>query len=59
LSVAMLFKYTFKLDALAKRIETAVEQVLAQGYRTRDIQSQGTKLLSTAEMGRFVLEALS
>jgi 3-isopropylmalate dehydrogenase len=59
LSVAMLFKYTFKLDALASRIEAAVEQVLAQGYRTRDIQSPGTKLLGTAEMGRFVLDALS
>jgi 3-isopropylmalate dehydrogenase len=59
LSVAMLFKYTFKLDALAERIEAAVEQVLAQGYRTRDIQSPGTKLLGTAEMGTFVLEALS
>jgi hypothetical protein len=36
-----------------------VEQVLVQGYRTRDIQSPGTKLLGTAEMGRLVLEALS
>jgi 3-isopropylmalate dehydrogenase len=59
LSVAMLFKYTFKLDALAKRIEAAVDQVLTQGYRTRDIQSPGTKLLGTVEMGRLVLEALS
>ena len=59
LSVAMLFKYSFKLAAVAERIETAVEQVLAQGYRTRDIQSPGTKLLGTVEMGRLVLEALS
>jgi 3-isopropylmalate dehydrogenase len=59
LSVAMLFKYSFKLAAVAERIEAAVEQVLAQGYRTRDIQSPGTKLLGTAEMGRLVLAALS
>jgi 3-isopropylmalate dehydrogenase len=59
LSVAMLFKYTLKLAGLAERIEAAVEQVLVQGYRTRDIQSPGTKLLGTAEMGRLVLEALS
>ena len=59
LSVAMLFKYTFKLDALAERIEAAVEQVLAQGYRTRDIQSPGTTLVGTAQMGTFVLQALS
>jgi 3-isopropylmalate dehydrogenase len=58
LSVAMLFKYTLKLDALAGRIEAAVAQVLAQGYRTRDIQSPGTNLVGTAEMGTLVLKAL-
>ena len=58
LSVAMLCKYTLKLDGLAGRVEAAVEQVLAQGYRTRDILSPGTKLVDTAEMGALVLEAL-
>ncbi|HSF29778.1 MAG TPA: 3-isopropylmalate dehydrogenase [Candidatus Tectomicrobia bacterium] len=58
LSVAMLFKYTFKLDALAGRIEAAVEEVLAQGYRTRDIRSPGTNLVGTAEMGMLVRKAL-
>jgi 3-isopropylmalate dehydrogenase len=58
LSVAMLFKYTLKLEALAGRIEAAVEEVLAQGYRTRDIQSSGTTLVGTAEMGALVRQAL-
>jgi 3-isopropylmalate dehydrogenase len=58
LSVAMLCKYTLKLDALAEQIEAAVEEVLAKGYRTRDIQSAGTTLVGTAEMGAFVLAAL-
>jgi 3-isopropylmalate dehydrogenase len=58
LSVTMLCKYTLKLDDLARRIEVAVERVLAQGYRTRDIQAPGTTLLGTAEMGKLVLEAL-
>jgi 3-isopropylmalate dehydrogenase len=58
LSVAMLCKYALKLDDLAGRIEAAVEHVLAQGYRTRDIQAPGTKLLGTAEMGKLVWEAL-
>jgi hypothetical protein len=31
---------------------------LAQGYRTRDIQSAETKLVGTVEMGKRVLEAL-
>ncbi|HXH14133.1 MAG TPA: 3-isopropylmalate dehydrogenase [Alphaproteobacteria bacterium] len=58
LSVAMLYKYTLKLDDLAARIEAAVEEVLAQGYRTRDIQSPGTTLVGTTEMGQQVLAAL-
>ena len=58
LSVAMLCKYSLKLDALAGRIEAAVQHALAQGYRTRDIQSSGMKPVGTAEMGKFVLEAL-
>jgi 3-isopropylmalate dehydrogenase len=58
LSVAMLCKYTLKLDDLAARIEAAVEEVLAQGYRTRDIQAAGTTLVGTAEMGQLVLAAL-
>ena len=58
LSVAMLCKYTLKLDDLARCIEAAVEHVLAQGYRTRDIQAPGTRLVGTAEMGKLVLEAL-
>jgi 3-isopropylmalate dehydrogenase len=59
LSVAMLCKYTLKLDALAGRIEAAVEQVLARGYRTRDIQSPGTTVVGTAEMGALVVQALA
>jgi 3-isopropylmalate dehydrogenase len=58
LSVAMLYKYTLQLDDLAARLETAVEHVLAQGYRTRDIQSPGTTVVGTAEMGTLVLKAL-
>ncbi len=58
LSVAMLFQYTLKLDDLARRIEAAVERVLAQGYRTRDILAPGTKVVGTAEMGKLVLGAL-
>jgi 3-isopropylmalate dehydrogenase len=58
LSVAMLYKYTLKLDDLAARIEAAVEAVLARGYRTRDIQSPGTKVVGTTEMGQQVLAAL-
>jgi 3-isopropylmalate dehydrogenase len=58
LSVAMLCKYSLRREALAEQIEAAVEKVLAKGYRTRDIQSPGTTLVSTADMGAGVLAAL-
>jgi 3-isopropylmalate dehydrogenase len=33
--------------------------VLAQGYRTGDIYTEGTKKVGTREMGQAVLDALS
>ena len=59
LSVAMLFTYTLKLTDVAQRIEAGVERVLAEGYRTRDIQAPGTRLVGTEEMGKLVLDTLA
>ncbi|MCK9258872.1 MAG: isocitrate/isopropylmalate family dehydrogenase, partial [Azoarcus sp.] len=42
----------------AQRIESAVKQVLAQGFRTGDIFEPGTKKVGTREMGDAVLAAL-
>lgn len=58
LSVAMLFRYALKLEEVAQHIEAAVEDVLAQGYRTRDIQAPGTTVVGTTDMGQLVLQAL-
>ena len=58
LSVAMLLRYTLHETALAERIETAVQKVLAQGYRTADIYTAGTKKVGTAAMGDAVAAAL-
>ena len=55
LSVAMMLRYTFDQEAVAARIENAVKQVLAQGYRTEDIYESGMKKVGTAEMGAAVL----
>lgn len=52
LSVAMMFRYTFKRHDLALQIEAGVETVLAGGARTRDIFQPGCQLVSTTEMGR-------
>ena len=58
LSVAMMLRYTLGTPELAQRIETAVARVLDQGLRTRDIESSGTRVISTSEMGAAVVAAL-
>jgi 3-isopropylmalate dehydrogenase len=58
LSAAMMLRYSFALEKEAKAIENAVEKVLEEGYRTRDIMSEGNKLVGTKEMGQLVMERL-
>ena len=58
LSVAMMLRYTFAREDEAQRIEGAVKQVLAQGYRTGDICEAGMKKVGTRRMGDAVLAAL-
>ncbi len=57
LSVAMMLRYSLDEPALAQRIEDAVGKVLDDGLRTADIASEGTRTVSTAEMGDAVLAA--
>ena len=58
LSAAMLLRYSFDQDEAAKKIESAVRQVLKQGLRTADIYEAGTTKIGTREMGDAVLKAL-
>ena len=58
LSAAMMLRYTFNQDEAAKRIETAVKKVLAQGYRTADIHETEMRRVSTIEMGDAVVAAM-
>jgi 3-isopropylmalate dehydrogenase len=58
LSVAMMLRYTFNLEAAAQRVENAVKAVLAQGYRTADIFEPGTQKVSCSGMGDAVVAAL-
>ena len=58
LSGAMMLKYSFGLQEEAKAIEDAVTKVLAQGYRTGDIMSEGMKKVGCKEMGRLIIENL-
>ena len=58
LSVAMMLRYTFSQPEWAGRIEAAVKQVLAAGYRTADIDEPGARRVGTVEMGDAVVAAL-
>ncbi len=53
----MMLRYTFDLDAEAEAIESAVKQVLREGYRTIDLMPQeavGVTQVGTAEMGDLI-----
>ena len=57
-SVGMMFTYSFDMPEVEKAIDEAVKEVLAKGYRTKDIYSEGTKLVSTEEMGDLIAEEI-
>ncbi|ARN20495.1 3-isopropylmalate dehydrogenase [Piscinibacter gummiphilus] len=58
LSAAMMLRFSLNQEAAAQRIEAAVKAVLAQGLRTGDIYSEGTRKVGTREMGDAVVAAL-
>jgi 3-isopropylmalate dehydrogenase len=58
LSAAMMLRYTFNREEVAQRIEGAVKKVLANGLRTSDIWTEGTRKVSCSEMGDAVVAAL-
>jgi 3-isopropylmalate dehydrogenase len=58
LSAAMMLRFSLGQEEAARRIEAAVQKVLAQGLRTPDIYSAGTTKVGTVEMGDAVLKAL-
>ena len=65
LSCAMLLRYDFNMEEEARCIETAVEKVLDDGWRTGDIAGSSMeevkangKLVGTKKMGDLVIEAI-
>ena len=59
LSIAMMLRHSLGATAAADRVDNAVKSVLAQGYRTGDIMTEGGRKVGTVEMGDAVLAALS
>ena len=59
-SVAMMLRYSAKLEQEAADIEAAIEHVLAAGFRTPDIAGDGRGfVVSTSEIGDMVCEAVA
>jgi 3-isopropylmalate dehydrogenase len=58
LSLAMMFRYSFMREDVAKRIEQAVRAVLVDGLRTGDIAQPGERIIGTHAMGDAVVAAL-
>jgi len=58
LSSAMMLRFSLNQEEAARRIESAVQQVLSKGLRTTDIWSEGTEKVGTAQMGDAVVKAL-
>ena len=58
-SAAMMLSYAFQLDKEAEAIEQAIVKTLDLGYRTKDIQGPGARIVGTTEMGDAILRNLN
>ncbi len=58
LTIAMMLRHSFQLEAEAAAIENAVSRVLEQGARTADLAGRRNAAISASYMGRMVVEAI-
>ena len=58
LSVSMMLRYSLNQAPLADKINAAVNAVLDQGYRTKDISAVGDTIVSTEAMGDLIVDAI-
>jgi 3-isopropylmalate dehydrogenase len=58
-SAAMLLRHGLGLVEEALVIDRAIEAVLAEGYRTRDIAGPSARLIGTGEMGERIAERVA
>src|SRR5674476_518970 len=57
-SFGMALRYSFDMGKQADMIDKAIAATLDKGLRTADIKSEGSKVVSTAEMGDAILAEL-
>jgi 3-isopropylmalate dehydrogenase len=53
-SVAMMLKHSLNRPHEAESIEKTIDKILEDNYRTSDIASEGTNVVSTTEMGKLI-----
>lgn len=58
LAAAMMLRHAFAMEAEAESIEAAVQAVLQQGHRTRDVAGSGASI-GTAAMGDRVVQQIA
>ena len=58
LSVSMMLRYSLSQASLADKINAAVNVVLDQGYRTKDISAAGDTIVGTDAMGDLIVDAI-
>ncbi|MBH52146.1 MAG: 3-isopropylmalate dehydrogenase [Chloroflexi bacterium] len=58
LSIALLFRYSLRLNEEAAAIENAVQKAINEGYRCADIARDGDNVISTKEMGALISSLL-
>jgi 3-isopropylmalate dehydrogenase len=54
----MMLRYSFNLQKEADDIESAIEKVLDNGYRTPDIVTENSKRIGTKEMAERLCSAI-
>jgi 3-isopropylmalate dehydrogenase len=56
----MMLRFAFGESKAADRIDSAIEEFLAEGYRTKDLASFGAKeVCSTTEVGSIIADKVS
>jgi len=58
ISVSMMLRYSLNQAPLADKINAAVNVVLDQGYRTKDISTVGDTIVGTETMGDLIVDAI-
>ncbi len=55
----MMLRYSLDLPGEAEAVESAIERVLGEGYRTYDIMEGGRQEVGTDRMGDLIAGAVS